>query len=103
VPPELQQIFKVKQYKKKAGKHFAEDDKNQAMDFRAMIENELKQNTKLLNMGDAGSDLDSESAPSDDNLAPTELMKALPVADKSIKQKLKGNTTQNTTEKKKPP
>ncbi len=47
---------------------------------------ELKNDKTLLKMGDGNSsDGGSDSAPSEDNLAPTELIKALPVADKTLK------------------
>ena len=50
---------------------------------------ELSENKELLKLGNGGSSSGSESAPSDDNLNPAELIKNLPALDKSLKQKLK--------------
>lgn len=40
-------------------------------------------------MGEGGSSSGSDSAPSEDNLPPQDLIKNLPVADKTLKQKIK--------------
>ena len=50
---------------------------------------ELSENRDLIKLGDGDSSNGSESAPSDDNLNPADLMKNLPAIDKSLKQKLK--------------
>lgn len=59
---------------------------------------ELSENKELLKLGNGCSSSGSESAPSEDNLNPTDLIKNLPALDKSLKQKLK----QIETEKKSP-
>ena len=118
MPPELRKLFKALPKPKTESKKFAEDDVEEisnALDFKSMIMSELKNDKSLLKMGDGNSsDGGSESAPSEDNLAPTELLKALPVADKTLKQKIKvqekermdkkrGNLTIKKDEKKRPP
>lgn len=87
VPPELRNMFKMKPQKPEGSKTFSEDDDKEtnAMDFKALIINELKENKQLLKIGDGNSSSGSDSAPSEDNLPPTEILKALPVADKALK------------------
>ena len=63
-----------------------------------MIMVELSENKELLKQGNGGSSSGSESAPSEDNLNPADLIKNLPALDKSLKQKLK----QIETDKKSP-
>jgi hypothetical protein len=85
-------MFKVKpkpQNPGATGKSFNEDKEDDAIDFKNLILNELKENKTLLKMGDGGSSSGSDSAPSEDNLAATELIKNLPVADKTLKAKIK--------------
>lgn len=50
---------------------------------------ELSEKKDLLKMGDGDSSSGSDSAPSDDNLDAAELMKNLPIVDKTLKKKLK--------------
>lgn len=54
-----------------------------------MIMEELSVNKSLLKMGDGNSSEGSDSAPSEDNLNPAELIKNLPVVDKDSKKKAK--------------
>jgi hypothetical protein len=55
------------------------------MDFTALIMKELSENKALLKMGEGGSSSGSDSAPSEDNLDPAELIKSLPGVDKALK------------------
>ena len=50
---------------------------------------ELSEKKDLLKLGDGDSSSGSDSAPSDDNLDATELIKNLPFVDKTLKKKLK--------------
>jgi hypothetical protein len=50
---------------------------------------ELNERKDLMKMGDGDSSSGSDSAPSDDNLDAKELLKNLPVVDKTLKKKLK--------------
>lgn len=54
-----------------------------------MLMQQLSENKSLLKMGDGGSSSGSDSAPSEDNLPPQDLIKNLPVVDKTLKQKIK--------------
>ena len=47
--------------------------------------NELKQNKDLLKKGEGDSSGGSDSAPSEDNLQPEEMVKIMPVVDKATK------------------
>lgn len=85
---------------KNTSKTFKEDDNDAVMDFKNMIMNELKENKQLLKIGDGGSSSGSDSAPSEDNLAPTELLKALPAADKHLKNKIKTQEKEKNESKK---
>lgn len=53
--------------------------------FKALICNELKENKDLLKKGNGDSSSGSDSAPSDDNLEPEEIIKIMPVVDKKTK------------------
>lgn len=53
--------------------------------FKAMFFNELKENKELLKKGDGDSSSGSDSAPSDDNLEPEDIIKIMPVVDKKTK------------------
>lgn len=89
VPPELGDIFKVKQ-PQVSGKQFAEDTPDlPALSISAMIVAELSENKNLIKIGNGDSTSGSDSAPSEDNLNPAELLKNLPVSDKTVKNKLK--------------
>jgi hypothetical protein len=55
-------------------------------------------NKKLINLGNGDSSEGSDSAPSEDNMNPNDLIKNLPVVDKALKTKIK----QIDTEKKSP-
>jgi hypothetical protein len=50
-----------------------------------MLMAELSENRDLMKLGDGDSSNGSESAPSDDNLNPADLIKNLPALDKSLK------------------
>ena len=63
-----------------------------------MILEELSENKSLIKIGQGDSSSGSDSAPSDDNLNPADLLKNLPVADKVMKTKIK----QIESEKKSP-
>jgi hypothetical protein len=111
VPPELRSMFKAR-VKPKNSKQFSEepdDDNSTALDFKSLIMNELKENKKLLSLGDGNSsEGGSDSAPSEDNLPASDLLKQLPVADKTLKQKIKDekgkrNLPKNQKVVKKPP
>ena len=54
------------------------------LDFTKMILAELSDNKELIKLGADNSSSGSDSAPSEDNLAPTELIKNLPVVDKFL-------------------
>lgn len=54
--------------------------------FKAFLCNELKENKDLLKKGNGDSSSGSDSAPSDDNLEPEEIIKIIPVVDKKTKQ-----------------
>jgi hypothetical protein len=54
-----------------------------------MIVAELSENKNLIKIGNGDSTSGSDSAPSEDNLNPAELLKNLPVSDKTVKNKLK--------------
>jgi hypothetical protein len=54
----------------------------------SMLADELKSNKELLNKGDGDSSSGSDSAPSEDNLEPEEIVKIMPVLDKKTKQDL---------------
>ena len=69
------------------------------MDFKQLIMDELRDNKQLLKAGDGGSSSGSDSAPSEDNLAPTELLKNLPIADKTLKSKIKAEKDKNDSKK----
>lgn len=56
--------------------------------FKALICNELKDNKELLKKGNGDSSSGSDSAPSEDNLEPEEILKIIPIADKKLKQQL---------------
>ena len=81
----------MKKTQPEGSKEFKEDDcaadahDDAQLDFKALLMNELKENKQLLKIGDGNSSEGSDSAPSEDNLAPQELLKALPVADKTLK------------------
>jgi hypothetical protein len=49
----------------------------------------LSEKKDLLKLGDGDSSSGSDSAPSDDNLDAAELIKNLPIVDKTLKKKLK--------------
>jgi len=51
-----------------------------------MIIAELSENKNLLSLGDGNSSDGSDSAPSEDNLNAAELIKNLPVADKTLQK-----------------
>ena len=53
-----------------------------------MLAVELKENKDLLKKGDGDSSSGSDSAPSEDNLAPEEIIKMMPVVDKKTKKDL---------------
>jgi hypothetical protein len=104
-------MFKAR-VKPKNSKQFSEepdDDNSTALDFKSLIMNELKENKKLLSLGDGNSsEGGSDSAPSEDNLPASDLLKQLPVADKTLKQKIKDekskrNLPKNQKVVKKPP
>jgi hypothetical protein len=65
-----------------------------------MIMTELSENKQLLKQGDGGSSSGSDSAPSEDNLDAADLIKNLPVADKSLKLKLKQQQQEKVEAKK---
>ena len=52
-----------------------------------MFMNELKQNKELLKKGE-GDSSGSDSAPSEDNLNPEEIVKMMPIVDKATKQQV---------------
>lgn len=54
----------------------------------AMLEQELKQDKKLLACGDGDSSEGSESEPSEDNLPVEEVAKVVPIVDKNMKAQL---------------
>ena len=54
-----------------------------------MLIQELTENKALMKLGEGNSSSGSDSAPSEDNLNPIELLKNLPIADKTLKQKIK--------------
>ncbi len=72
-------------------KVFAEDEKqnSQVINMTQMLIQELTENKVLLKLGEGNSSSGSDSAPSEDNLNPIELLKNLPIADKTLKQKIK--------------
>jgi hypothetical protein len=76
VPPELEGLFKMK--KVAGGPSITES-----------LMQELSEKKDLLKIGDGDSSSGSDSAPSDDNLDAAELMKNLPIVDKTLKKKLK--------------
>lgn len=51
--------------------------------------NELVGNKALINAGDGDSSEGSDDAPSEDNLEAEKLVKALPIVDKTLKNKIK--------------
>lgn len=69
-----------------------------------MIMSELTQNKQLIKLGEGDSSAGSDSAPSEDNLAASELLKNLPVADKTLKLKIKAQDKEkNDLKKAQPP
>lgn len=89
VPPELRDTFKYKQ-PQGLSKQFTEDvPDHPALSITEMIMAELSENKNLIKIGNGDSSSGSDSAPSEDNLNPAELLKNLPVTDKIIKNKLK--------------
>lgn len=56
--------------------------------FKALIADELKENKELISKGDGDSSSGSDSAPSEDNLAPEDIVKIIPVIDKKTKMDL---------------
>jgi hypothetical protein len=54
-----------------------------------MLIQELTENKVLMKLGEGNSSSGSDSAPSEDNLNTIELLKNLPIADKTLKQKIK--------------
>ena len=53
--------------------------------LRALFAEELKENKALLAKGDGDSSSGSDSAPSEDNLDPEEIVKIIPAVDKKLK------------------
>ena len=67
-------------------KKFKEDQESNGY-LKQLVADELRGNTALMkNCGDSSSG--SESAPSDDNLQPEEIIKIIPVIDKKTKKDL---------------
>ena len=95
VPPELKTMFKAKKVVKKKTNFLEDQEKNpepdsdSSEDVASLIMQELSGNKNLIKMGQGNSSAGSDSAPSEDNMNPTELLKNLPVADKALKQKIK--------------
>jgi hypothetical protein len=56
--------------------------------LKFLLAEELKSNKELLKKGDGDSSSGSDSAPSEDNLCPEEIVKIIPVIDKKTKQDL---------------
>lgn len=56
--------------------------------LKSMLTDELKLNKDLLKKGDGDSSSGSDSAPSEDNLNPEDIVKIIPVIDKKTKQDL---------------
>ena len=86
-------------------KEFSEDKPDPSA-FSNLIMNELKGNKELMKAGEGDSSGGSDSAPSDDNLDATELIKNLPEADKTLKKKIKQEKEKKIEEekaKKEPP
>lgn len=100
VPPELKSMFKAKKVVKKKSNFLEDQEKSAAEtdgadseveDVTSLIMQELSGNKNLIKMGQGNSSAGSDSAPSEDNMNPTELLKNLPVADKALKQKIKSD------------
>lgn len=86
VPPELRSEFKYTEAPTQA-KSFKEDVPIVAESINKLLLAELSQNKDLIKLGDGNSSSGSDSAPSDGNLDPQELMKNLPTVEKSLKNK----------------
>lgn len=87
VPDELKGLFKAKD-PPPSGKTFSEPE-NEPDEFAAFVLSELQQDKNINKTGDGDSSSGSDSAPSDDNLVASELIKNLPEADKTLKKKIK--------------
>lgn len=87
VPDELKGIFKTR-IPPPTGKTFTEPE-NEPNDFADLVLCELQQDKNINKNGDGDSSSGSDSAPSDDNLEASELIKNLPEADKTLKKKIK--------------
>lgn len=79
VPTELEGTFKIK----------ANSNESMVTSINNMLIQELNERKDLIKMGDGESSSGSDSAPSEDNLDVKELLKNLPVVDKTLKKKLK--------------
>ena len=79
VPTELVGTFKIK----------ANSNESMVTSINNMLIQELNERKDLIKMGDGESSSGSDSAPSEDNLDVKELLKNLPVVDKTLKKKLK--------------
>ena len=55
------------------------------MTLKSLLAVELKENKDLLRKGEGDSSSGSDSAPSEDNLAPEDIIKVIPVLDKKTK------------------
>jgi hypothetical protein len=87
VPDELKGMFKAR-IPPPPGKTFKEPE-NEPDDFADLVLCELQQDKNINKTGDGDSSSGSDSAPSDDNLEASELIKNLPEADKTLKKKIK--------------
>ena len=56
--------------------------------MKTLLAEELKSNKDLISKGDGDSSSGSDSAPSEDNLKPEEIVKIIPVIDKKTKNDL---------------
>jgi hypothetical protein len=79
VPTELEGTFKIK----------ANSNESMVTSINNILIQELNERKDLIKMGDGESSSGSDSAPSEDNLDVKELLKNLPVVDKTLKKKLK--------------
>ena len=59
--------------------------KNGPITLKSLLAVELKENKDLLRKGEGDSSSGSDSAPSEDNLAPEDIIKVIPVLDKKTK------------------
>lgn len=79
MPKELEGTFKIK----------ANSNESMVTSINNILIQELNERKDLIKMGDGESSSGSDSAPSEDNLDVKELLKNLPVVDKTLKKKLK--------------